>query len=97
MTCLHSHIIVVRLDWVHARAALYRWNEEVHLLKEESRRIVESFQFEEEQWLAKKEEVVGGGAARASRGRMAFINRQAWVYSQLAERALKHYEEVCAG
>lgn len=34
---------MVRLEWVHATAALDRWTEELHLLKEESRRILVSF------------------------------------------------------
>lgn len=34
---------VIRLEWVHATAARDRWLEELHLLKEESRRIYVSF------------------------------------------------------
>lgn len=33
----------MRLEWVHARAAHDRWLEEVHLLREEARRIYVSF------------------------------------------------------
>lgn len=85
---------VVRLEWLHAKAAFERWNEEVHLLREESRRIAASFRYEQERWLQMKEPL-GDDAPRALRGKMAYIQRQAAIYGGLASRAQQHYDEAC--
>lgn len=41
---------VIRLEWVHAVAAVHRWQEEIRLLREESRRVHVSFGKEADLW-----------------------------------------------
>lgn len=89
---------VVRLEWVHAKAAAERWNEEVHLLIEESRRIAASFRHEQNRWLRMRELVhadqLADDTPRALRGKLAYMERQAAVYRGLAIRAEQDYDEA---
>lgn len=72
-----------------------RWEEELVLKREESRRIPEAFRSERAKWLLLREQVHGQeipGDAR--RGYQAFANRQAAMFGQMAESADEEYGQV---
>lgn len=88
--------IVVRLAWVHAQATRDRWWEEVRLLKEELRRVGETFTYRSSEW-----ESIGQAAHEAlenethvTRGAKAYAYRQAAVYRLLASDAKRRYEDI---
>lgn len=78
-----SHPLVIRLEWVHAVAALRRWEEEVILLKEEARRVICTFQQNSQDW---KQEVdhPDSWEPQVLKGYSAYAARQSWVFSVLA-------------
>lgn len=87
---------VVRLQYLHRRALLSRWDEECVVKKEESRRIGEAFWYEEKIWRAR------AGQAPAltipletRRGFAAFAMKQAAMYKRMAESADQQYQTVC--
>lgn len=79
---------VIRLEWVHARAALARWEEELKLLKEEIRRVKVSFQMEEKAWqhVAAKDLAISDGD-RAIRGYRAHAQKRSALYRRLSDQA----------
>lgn len=82
---------VIRLEWVHARAAVARWQEELKLLREEARRISVSFEMQEKLWHARaiKDHILGG-PERAIRGFRANAWKHAALYNQLADNAKRY-------
>lgn len=86
---------VIRLEWVHAEAAARRWEEEVLLLMEESRRVVASFEADRQRWLKRRSEYLRSECPPDVRkGMVAYANRQAHVYSQLAAVAKGKYDII---
>ncbi|KIY61244.1 hypothetical protein CYLTODRAFT_405658 [Cylindrobasidium torrendii FP15055 ss-10] len=57
----------VRVEWCKAYARKQRWTEEVVVLKEEQRRVVESIRSEQREWEARRDATTGGRAAYAAR------------------------------
>ena len=86
---------MVRLEWVHAKAALDRWKEEGLLLREESRRVVESFLKKSESFMAMKNRYNDRKLPeRVQRGYHSYLYRQAWEFNELADFAKKQYSQV---
>lgn len=88
---------VLRLEWVHARANYNRWNEELHLLVEELRRIQVSFTKEAEARQARQplEEFAAlHYGDRPRRGYKAYGRKQAHAYTRLAESALEARQKL---
>lgn len=82
---------MIRLEWVHARAAVARWQEELKLLREEIRRLVQGFGAEKRAWestAAKDLALVGDD--RAIRGFRAHALKRATFYDNLRIQAVKH-------
>lgn len=81
-------LTVIRLDWVHARAANARWREELLLLREEARRIVVTFEADSRQWASRKEDFDGEGFPEdVIRGYKAYCSSQSHVFDVLSSRA----------
>lgn len=88
--------LVIRLAWLHAQASRDRWWEEVTLLREELRRVGESFTYREMEWIsvADAAHINGTDEARLTRGAKAYAYRQAAVYKYLASEAKQRYDEA---
>lgn len=80
---------VIRLEWLHAKAALDRWREECVLLQEEARRLVAGFQEDSNTWTARSipSSDAGGRSPDSIAGYNAFVARQAWVHQCIAYSA----------
>lgn len=89
---------VIRLEWLHARAAVDRWREECILLREEARRSVAGFMKDSKLWAEKKviEEAAAGKAKSSVEGYNAFVAKQAWVYQTIANNARAKLLEALA-
>lgn len=87
-------LLVIRLEWVHAKAARDRWDEETLLLKEELGRIVLSFRFYSREWIDRaqqlREDAVLCGQQWAA-GYVAYAVKEATAYHRLAESAEAKY------
>lgn len=80
----------IRLEWVHAKAALMRWEEELRLLKEEARRVSMSFRRAQEAWLAKARSEPAIPDREAELGFSANARKHATVFRKLADQAQIH-------
>ncbi|KAG1864826.1 hypothetical protein F4604DRAFT_1683248 [Suillus subluteus] len=73
-------------EWCKARARAMRWAEEVELLKEEMRRILQFLEWDVQRWDKRGLENTLEDAGEDEReGRMAYANRQASLRRMLAE------------
>lgn len=76
---------MVRLEWVHAKAACARWEEELLLLKEELRRIRVWF---EKEAISRSSRPLPSSLLNASdrpqRGYVAYCKKQGLAYERLA-------------
>lgn len=79
---------MIRLEWVHAKAASDRWLEENHLLREELGRIALSFRWSYEDWSSCEAVLVQGAEDCTALGLKAFCLRSAYHYGQLVSNAL---------
>lgn len=80
-----TSVPVVRLEWVHAKAAYDRWEEELLLLKEELRRV--QLSFEKEAHIRSNRPLpltMLNAADRPQRGYMAYSKKQGLAYERLA-------------
>ncbi|KAG1836417.1 hypothetical protein F4604DRAFT_1886055 [Suillus subluteus] len=76
----------MRIEWCKARARAMRWAEEVELLKEEMRRILQFLEWDAQRWDERGLENMLEDAGEDEReGRMAYANRQASLRRMLAE------------
>lgn len=79
---------------MHARAARDRWWEEVVLLKEELRRVGESFLHRAAEWQSTADAARVSKQTRVTRGVRAYALRQAAIYNFLAADAQNRYQNV---
>ncbi|KAG1887614.1 hypothetical protein F4604DRAFT_1877484 [Suillus subluteus] len=71
----------MRIEWCKARARAMRWAEEVELLKEEMRRILQFLEWDAQRWDERGLENTLEDAGEDEReGRMAYANRQASLH-----------------
>ncbi|KAF9777691.1 hypothetical protein BJ322DRAFT_1114826 [Thelephora terrestris] len=85
-----------RLEWSKAYARRSRWNEEVMLLAEEMRRILESLKWKSKNWLQKGDDQVISLLTTCPfqlEGLRAYAHRQAHVFSNL----LNHFLGIWTG
>lgn len=77
---------------MHARAAVARWREELKLLREEIRRLVQGFGNEKLAWegIGAKDLTVAAGDDRAIRGFRAYASKRAEFYNRLCSQAIKY-------
>lgn len=91
LTVQVSNNPVIRLEWVHARAAVARWQEELKLLREEARRIAVSFGMQQMSWqVIAAKDIVAEAAERSIRGFWANAQKHAALYAELADNARKY-------
>ena len=74
-----------RLEWSKTYARKARWNEEVKLLKEEMRRVLEFLKWKSKDWLRKGDHRISSLTVCPFRleGLRAYSSRQAHVYDDL--------------
>jgi hypothetical protein len=74
----------MRIEWCKARARAMRWEEEVDLLQEETRRILQFFEWEALRW----DEHVAASTDEVAdhESRIAYARRQASLRRRLAQR-----------
>ncbi|KAG8929225.1 hypothetical protein FRC01_004669 [Tulasnella sp. 417] len=85
---------IIRLEWVHAKAALTRWIEEVHLLREELRRIAVFFNHIRERWESMGQQVEANEDASVAIGYKAFAYRKAHDFQRLGGNALENISQA---
>ncbi|KAJ7500190.1 hypothetical protein B0H11DRAFT_2225734 [Mycena galericulata] len=85
----------LKVEWSKAFARTRRWEEEEGLLKEEYRRVGESFDFEAAKWTARAASVRLGVIPRPdAEGAIAYAERQAEMYRDFKVRGEKVWTEV---
>lgn len=87
---------MVRLEWLHARAALARWIEETHLLREELRRVHAFFQWVQQDWITRAEKLpvtATEASDTTQNGYKAYCLSQAYNYGRLAKHAAFNIEQ----
>lgn len=85
-------MLVVRLEYVHARAAAERWTEEVEILECEMAAVVRWFEREAMKWIRR-----GSTVAEEERGYCAYCCRQFSLYQRLADSAISVFTSVVGG
>ncbi|KAG0693373.1 hypothetical protein DFH29DRAFT_985500 [Suillus ampliporus] len=76
----------MRIEWCKARARAMRWAEEVELLKEEMRRILQFLEWDAQRWDERGlENTLEDAGEDERKGRMAYAKRQASLRRMLAE------------
>jgi hypothetical protein len=81
-------VAVICLEWIHTKAALGRWSEEISLLREDIRWICVSFSTTAVLWQARR----GTDGESLSRGFKAYCQKQAKVYEKLAHIAKEVFD-----
>ena len=75
---------VMRVEWAMSFARMERWAEEVELLQEEMRRVVEFLEWKSVDWLTKREARLISVTSDIQSGLDGYARRQAAVYHDLA-------------
>ena len=76
----------MRVEWAQCMARADRWEEEVTLLQEEMRRVVQFLEWRSVDWLAKVDSRVGTVAPAVHAGLSAYAKKQSVVFHSLAVR-----------
>ncbi|KAF8129567.1 hypothetical protein EV363DRAFT_1451098 [Boletus edulis] len=80
-----NKMVSIRVEWCKARARAYRWAEEVELLVEEQRRVLQFLRWEESWWFGKQATVATDNPA-LEEGLKAYALRQAALRHDLEKR-----------
>ena len=84
----------MRAEWAQCVARADRWGEEVTLLQEEMRRIVQFLEWRSRDWLAKADSRTGTIAPAVRAGLLAYANKQASVFHNLAVRFCQRWRST---
>ncbi|KAF7426460.1 hypothetical protein PC9H_008829 [Pleurotus ostreatus] len=86
----------VRLEWCKSRARAMRWSEEVDLLKEEMRRVLQFMEWQASEWEKRAEstESTGSAAGDIQRGAAAYAKRQASIRRSLTAEFRRMWSSV---
>ena len=76
----------MRVEWAQCVARADRWGEEVILLQEEMRRVVQFLEWRSRDWLAKANLRTGTATSAVCAGLSAYANKQGSVFGGLAVR-----------
>jgi hypothetical protein len=87
------HNTADRVQWFRALADVERWQEEVEILTQESRRTVMGFQRMRDVWYALSSPFSVEDTA-VGRGKIAYAKRQGAMYANLEVRANKLFSAV---
>ncbi|KAF7310021.1 CxC2 domain-containing protein [Mycena indigotica] len=74
----------VRVQWTKSRARRDRWIEEVHLLREEMRRVIKSVEVVQREW-KEREQLRDDVDEELAAGLTAYAKRQAYIYRGVEE------------
>ena len=98
---INDVVIAMRLEWVHAKASMERFEEEVAVLQAESERVGKSFRYYEQLWKAKAElwsrkgsGIIGEWENRLKRGAEAMAWKKMGDFERLAKAAEAKFAEV---
>jgi len=84
----------MRVEWAQCVARADRWGEEVILLQEEMRRIVQFLEWRSRDWLAKADLRTGTITPAVRAGLSAYANKQASVFHNLAVRFCRRWRST---
>ncbi|KAF7305217.1 CxC2 domain-containing protein [Mycena kentingensis (nom. inval.)] len=93
-----SLLTAMRVEWCRAYARARRWQEEIRILEEETRRLRVSLSHEGRIWALRGLAIAeGGGNDRVKEGRAAYAAKQAAMYDEMALRAELIRTEIWKG
>ncbi|KAF7322140.1 CxC2 domain-containing protein [Mycena kentingensis (nom. inval.)] len=84
----------LRVEWAKARARAKRWAEEVELLQEEMRRVLEFFSWKAAWWRSLEGGRVNDAEQAVAAGLEAYANRQARLQEQLRAKFERSWADV---
>ena len=85
----------MRVEYAKSRARALRWSEEVTLVKEEMRRVLEFLNWKIGWWMARANSLASRTDSLAV-GFMVYANRQAILLERIGLRFKKQWEEECS-
>ncbi|KIK34338.1 hypothetical protein CY34DRAFT_98209 [Suillus luteus UH-Slu-Lm8-n1] len=85
----------MKIEWCKARARAMRWKEEVELLREEMRRILQFFDWQATSWDERANQSWSEGPAERE-GKIAYAQRQAALRRALSVACRSSWEDTCA-
>ena len=86
---------MIRFEWVHAKASVECFDEEVHLLKAESSRIQKTFPFMAEEWKRQTRLPNMSNETDMERGWRALCLQHAATFRKLENIATKVHQQLC--
>jgi hypothetical protein len=84
----------MRAEWAQCMARAERWEEEVTLLQEEMRRVVQFLQWRSDEWFTKVDVRLDAVASAVHSGLSAYANKQASIFHNLAVRFCQCWRSV---
>ena len=84
----------MHVEWAQCMARADRWEEEVTLLREEMRRVVQFLEWQSVNWLAKADARGGTTTPAVRAGLLAYANKQSSVFHHLAVRFCQRWHSV---
>ena len=85
----------MRVEYAKTRARALRWSEEVYLVKEEMRRVLEFFNWKMN-WWAERASHFGTRLDTIAVGFIIYANRQISVLERIGQRFKRLWEEECS-
>jgi hypothetical protein len=80
----------MRVEWAKARARMMRWKEELLIVQEEMRRVIEYLRWKAEWWQARTS-LRGHSDSGIASGISGYANKQAAICSRMAEQCASHW------
>ena len=84
----------MRVEWAQSVARADRWEEEVILLREEMRRVVQFLEWQSSDWFAKADSRTGAMTLSVRAGLSAYANKQGLVFHNIAVRFTQCWRPV---
>jgi hypothetical protein len=84
----------MRVEWAQSMARVDRWKEEVILLREEMRWVVQFLEWRSSDWFAKADSRTGATTPSVRAGLSAYANKQGSVFHNLAVRFTQRWRPV---
>ncbi|KAK7682068.1 hypothetical protein QCA50_015032 [Cerrena zonata] len=84
----------MRVEWAKTKARAQRWSEEVILLQEEMRRVLEYFSWKAAWWRSKGKLRQDSVDASLLSGLTAYSEKQAMVFDRLQQRFAAQWSEI---
>ena len=85
----------MRIEYAKSRARALRWSEEVALVKEEMRRVLQFINWKMNWWMDRANCLVSRTDSVAV-GFIIYANRQATLLERIGQRFKKQWEEECS-